>query len=159
MKIKIISVGKLKEKYLLLGINEFKKRLSVYTKLEDIEVNDEKAPESFSDAEIKQVKQIEGQRILSKIDSDDYVIVLAVEGDMKTSEELSESIERLMTYGTSKFTFIIGGSNGLSNDVYNRGNELLSFSKMTFPHQLMRLILLEQIYRSFRIMKNEPYHK
>jgi 23S rRNA (pseudouridine1915-N3)-methyltransferase len=159
MKIKIISVGKLKEKYLLMGINEYRKRLSAYANLEIIEINDEKAPETFSDKEIEQVKNTEGTNILNRISKDEYVIALAIEGKQASSEDLASKIEQLMIYGKSKICFIIGGSNGLSQDVYNRADELLSFSKMTFPHQLMRLILLEQVYRSFRIMRNEPYHK
>jgi 23S rRNA (pseudouridine1915-N3)-methyltransferase len=159
MKIKVITVGKIKEKYLLMGINEFLKRLNAYAKIEIIEVNDEKAPENLSESQVNQIKQIEGQKIISKLEKDDYVIALAIEGKQKSSEELAKNIENLMTYGTSKISFVIGGSNGLSEEVLSLSNEWLSFSKMTFPHQLMRLILLEQVYRSFRIMKNEPYHK
>jgi 23S rRNA (pseudouridine1915-N3)-methyltransferase len=159
VKIKIISVGKLKEKYLNMGINEYLKRLSSYAKIDIIEVNDEKAPDNLSDSDIENIKNTEGDKILSKIDQDEHVIALAIEGKQRSSEELADEIDQLMTYGTSKICFIIGGSNGLGSNVYSRANALLSFSKMTFPHQLMRLILLEQIYRSFRIMKNEPYHK
>lgn len=159
MRIKIIVVGKLKEKYLKLGILEYIKRLTAYCKIEIIEVNDEKAPENLSEKDIINLKKIEGNKILSKIDKDEHVISLAIEGNSYSSLELANKFNNLMTYGKSKICFVIGGSNGLSEEVYNKSNELLSFSKMTFPHQLMRLILLEQIYRSFRIIQNEPYHK
>jgi 23S rRNA (pseudouridine1915-N3)-methyltransferase len=159
VNISIISVGKLKEKYLKQGIDEYVKRLSGYAKVEIIEVQDEKAPENLSDQEMEQVKQKEGERILAKISDDTYVIALAIEGKMKSSEELAESLDKLATYGKSKIAFVIGGSLGLSKQVMQRANEALSFSKMTFPHQLMRLILLEQVYRAFRINRGEPYHK
>lgn len=159
MNISIISVGKLKEKYLKMGIDEYAKRLSSYAKIDLIEVADEKAPEELSEAEMELVKKKEGERILSKIPDGTYVYALAIEGKMKTSEEFAEGLEKLMTYGTSKIAFVIGGSLGLHKDVFNRANEKISFGRMTFPHQLMRLILLEQIYRGFRIMKGEPYHK
>jgi 23S rRNA (pseudouridine1915-N3)-methyltransferase len=159
VNITVISVGKLKEKYLKQGIDEYVKRLSGYAKVEIIEVPDEKAPENLSDQEIEQVKQKEGERILAKISDDTYVIALAIEGKMKSSEELAESLDKLATYGKSKIAFVIGGSLGLSKQVMRRAEEALSFSKMTFPHQLMRLILLEQVYRAFRINRGEPYHK
>ncbi|WP_243387195.1 23S rRNA (pseudouridine(1915)-N(3))-methyltransferase RlmH [Bacillus kexueae] len=159
MNIQIITIGKLKEKYLKQGINEFLKRLSPYAKVDIIELPDEKAPETLSEQEMEQVKQKEGERILSKISPDTHVIALAIEGKMKTSEELADSLDKLATYGKSKIAFVIGGSLGLSSSVMKRANEALSFSKMTFPHQLMRLILLEQVYRAFRINRGEPYHK
>ncbi|MBB5180494.1 23S rRNA (pseudouridine1915-N3)-methyltransferase [Planomicrobium koreense] len=159
MNISIISVGKLKEKYLKAGIEEYTKRLGSYTKINEIEVADEKAPEQLSDADMEIVKRKEADRILAKISPDAYVIALAIDGKMKTSEALAKDIESLMTYGRSKIVFVIGGSLGLHDDVLKRADEKLSFSKMTFPHQLMRLILVEQVYRAFRIMKNEPYHK
>jgi 23S rRNA (pseudouridine1915-N3)-methyltransferase len=159
VNISIICVGKLKEKYLKQGIDEYVKRLSGYAKVEIIEVPDEKAPENLSDQEMEQVKQKEGERILAKISDDTYVIALAIEGKMKSSEELAESLDKLATYGKSKMAFVIGGSLGLSKQVMQRADEALSFSKMTFPHQLMRLILLEQVYRAFRINRGEPYHK
>lgn len=159
MNITVISVGKLKEKYLKMGIDEYTKRLASYAKIELIEVPDEKAPENLSDAEMKIVKKKEGERILSKISDGTYVCALAIDGKMKSSEELAAGLEKLMTYGTSKIAFVIGGSLGLHSDVLKRADEKLSFGRMTLPHQLMRLVLLEQIYRSFRIMKNEPYHK
>jgi 23S rRNA (pseudouridine1915-N3)-methyltransferase len=159
VNISIISIGKLKEKYLKQGIDEYLKRLSSYAKVEIMELSDEKAPENLSDAEMLMVKEKEGIRILEKISEDTHVIALAIEGKMKSSEELAKDLDRLATYGKSKIAFIIGGSLGLSKDVMNRANDTLSFSKMTFPHQLMRLILLEQVYRAFRINRNEPYHK
>ncbi|ANU09393.1 23S rRNA (pseudouridine(1915)-N(3))-methyltransferase RlmH [Planococcus antarcticus DSM 14505] len=159
MNISIISVGKLKEKYLKSGIEEYIKRLGSYSKINEIEVADEKAPEQLSDADMEIVKKKEADRILAKISPDAYVIALAIDGKMKTSEQLAKDIESLMTYGRSKIVFVIGGSLGLHDEVLKRADEKLSFSKMTFPHQLMKLILVEQVYRAFRIMKGEPYHK
>ena len=159
MNISIITVGKLKEKYLKQGIGEYVKRLSAYAKIDIIEIPDEKAPETLSDMEMLQVKAKEGERILAKISDDTHVIALAIEGKMKSSEDLAVTINKLATYGKSKVAFVIGGSLGLSADVMKRANDTLSFSKMTFPHQLMRLILVEQIYRAFRINRGEPYHK
>lgn len=159
MNITIVTVGKLKEKYLKAGIEEFTKRLSSYAKLQLIEVADEKAPESLSDADMELVKKKEADRILAKVSPDAHVIALAIEGKMKTSEEFAASLESLATYGKSKVVFVIGGSLGLHSSVLQRADELLSFSKMTFPHQLMKLILLEQVYRGFRIVRGEPYHK
>ncbi|USK39014.1 23S rRNA (pseudouridine(1915)-N(3))-methyltransferase RlmH [Cytobacillus firmus] len=159
MNISIITVGKLKEKYLKQGIDEYLKRLSAYAKLDIIEVPDEKAPEELSETEMIQVKQKEGERILAKIHPDAHVIALAIEGKMKSSEELADTLDKLATYGKSKIAFVIGGSLGLSQEVLQRADDKLSFSKMTFPHQLMKLILLEQIYRAFRINRGEPYHK
>ncbi|MBS8265396.1 23S rRNA (pseudouridine(1915)-N(3))-methyltransferase RlmH [Mesobacillus boroniphilus] len=159
MNISIVTVGKLKEKYLKQGIEEYLKRLGSYAKVEVIEVPDEKAPEELSETEMIQVKQKEGERILAKIGSDAYVIALAINGKLKSSEELADTLDKLATYGKSKIAFVIGGSLGLSDEVLKRADEQLSFSKMTFPHQLMRLILVEQIYRAFRINRGEPYHK
>ncbi|MEH7096435.1 23S rRNA (pseudouridine(1915)-N(3))-methyltransferase RlmH [Neobacillus vireti] len=159
MNISIITVGKLKEKYLRQGIEEYLKRLTAYAKVEMVEVADEKAPEELSELEMLQVKQKEGERILAKISQDTYVIALAIQGKLQSSEELAKNLDQLATYGKSKIAFVIGGSLGLSDEVIKRSNEQLSFSRMTFPHQLMRLILVEQIYRSFRINRNEPYHK
>ncbi|PLS02220.1 23S rRNA (pseudouridine(1915)-N(3))-methyltransferase RlmH [Neobacillus cucumis] len=159
MNISIITVGKLKEKYLRQGIEEYLKRLSAYAKIEVVEVADEKAPEELSELEMLQVKQKEGERILAKISQDTYVIALAIQGKLQSSEELAKTLDQLATYGKSKVAFVIGGSLGLSEEVIKRSNEQLSFSRMTFPHQLMRLILVEQIYRAFRINRNEPYHK
>jgi 23S rRNA (pseudouridine1915-N3)-methyltransferase len=154
-----VTVGKLKEKYLKQGIEEYVKRLSAYAKIEVIEVADEKAPEELSELEMIQVKQKEGERILAKVAQDTYVIALAIDGKLRSSEELADTLDKLATYGKSKIAFIIGGSLGLSEEVLSRANEHLSFSRMTFPHQLMRLILVEQIYRAFRINRGEPYHK
>ncbi|MDM5251016.1 MULTISPECIES: 23S rRNA (pseudouridine(1915)-N(3))-methyltransferase RlmH [unclassified Lysinibacillus] len=159
MNITIVSVGKLKEKYLKMGIDEYVKRLGGYAKMDVIEVPDEKAPEQLSDAEMEIVKKKEGERILSKIGPDTYVIALAINGKMKTSEQMAADLESLMTYGKSKIAFVIGGSLGLHDDVLKRADEQQSFGKMTLPHQLMKLVLVEQVYRSFRIMKGEPYHK
>jgi len=159
VNIQIVSVGKLKEKYLKMGIEEYTKRLGAYAKIDLVEVADEKAPENLSEADMEIVKKKESDRILAKIGADTYVIALAIEGKMKTSEQLAGDIESLMTYGRSKITFVIGGSLGLHEDVMKRSDEKLSFSKMTLPHQLMKLVLVEQIYRAFRIMKGEPYHK
>ena len=159
MNISILSVGKLKEKYLKQGIEEYVKRLSSYAKVDIVEVSDEKTPENLSPKEEEIVKNKEGERLLAKIKDDDYVIALAIEGEMPTSEKLAAKLDQLATYGKSKITFIIGGSIGLSSDVMQRADEAISFSRMTFPHQLMRLILVEQIYRAFRINRGEPYHK
>nr|WP_251009638.1 MULTISPECIES: 23S rRNA (pseudouridine(1915)-N(3))-methyltransferase RlmH [unclassified Bacillus (in: firmicutes)] len=159
VNISIVTVGKLKEKYLKQGIEEYLKRLGSYAKVEVIEVPDEKAPEELSDTEMIQVKQKEGERILAKIGPDTFVIALAINGKLKSSEELADTLDKLATYGKSKIAFVIGGSLGLSDEVLKRADEQLSFSKMTFPHQLMRLILVEQIYRAYRINRGEPYHK
>ncbi|WP_417898456.1 23S rRNA (pseudouridine(1915)-N(3))-methyltransferase RlmH [Bacillus haimaensis] len=159
MNISIITIGKLKEKYLKQGIDEYLKRLGAYAKVEVVELSDEKAPEQLSDAEMLIVKQKEGERILSKISDETHVIALAIEGKQRSSEQLASEIDKLATYGKSKIAFVIGGSLGLSDEVMKRANDTLSFSKMTFPHQLMRLILLEQVYRAFRINRGEPYHK
>ena len=159
MNITIVSVGKLKEKYLKMGIDEYVKRLGGYAKMDLVEVPDEKAPEQLSDAEMELVKKKEGERILAKISEGTYVIALALNGKMKTSEEMAADLDALMTYGKSKVAFVIGGSLGLHDDVLKRADEKLCFGKMTLPHQLMKLVLVEQIYRSFRIIKGEPYHK
>ncbi|TFE01476.1 23S rRNA (pseudouridine(1915)-N(3))-methyltransferase RlmH [Jeotgalibacillus salarius] len=159
MKIQIITVGKLKEKYLKQGIAEYTKRLGAYCNIEEIEVPDEKAPENLSEADMQIVKQKEGERILSKIAADTHVITLEINGKQLTSEQLAKEIDKLATYGKSKIAFVIGGSLGLSDEVLKRSDFGLSFSKMTFPHQLMKLVLVEQVYRSFRINRNEPYHK
>lgn len=159
MQITIVTVGKLKEKYLKDGIAEYSKRLSSYCKLQVIEVSDEKAPEELSATEMEQVKRKEGERILAQLKPDQYVIALAIEGQMWTSEKLASELDRLATYGKSQVAFVIGGSLGLASEVLKRADVQLSFSKMTFPHQLVRLILVEQVYRAFRIGRGEPYHK
>lgn len=159
MKITIIAVGKLKEKYLHMAVDEYSKRLSRYCKLEIIELADEKTSEKMSIAQEDNIKNKEGQRILKNIKDDAYVIALAIEGKQYSSEEMAEKIQDLSLLGKSHITFIIGGSIGLSKELLKRADEQLSFSKMTFPHQLMRVVLLEQLYRCFKIMKGEPYHK
>jgi 23S rRNA (pseudouridine1915-N3)-methyltransferase len=159
MKITIIGVGKIKEKYFTLAIDEYRKRLSRYCKLEIIEVNDEKTPDQASEAEEKQIKKVEGERILKHIKNDGYVIALAIEGIMLSSTELADKVGQLGVDGASHLIFIIGGSLGLSSEVLSRADYKLSFSKMTFPHQMMRVVLLEQIYRAYRINTNQPYHK
>ncbi|MCT4633402.1 MAG: 23S rRNA (pseudouridine(1915)-N(3))-methyltransferase RlmH [Firmicutes bacterium] len=159
MKITILTVGKIKEKYFVNAIKEYTKRLSKYCSLKEIEVSDEKAPENLSEKDMEIVKNKEGERILKNIKDSSHVIALAIEGKQKSSEELASRIEKLGVSGKSDIVFIIGGSLGLSDAVYKRADELLSFSKMTFPHQLMKVVLLEQVYRAFRIIKNEPYHK
>ena len=159
MKITICCVGKIKEKFYSQAIEEYSKRLSKYCKLEIKEAADEKTPDSASDTVNRMIKEKEGDRLLSNINDDSYVIALAIDGKMLDSVELSEKIDNLMLSGKSDIVFVIGGSLGLDKRVLDRADYKLSFSKMTFPHQLMRVILLEQIYRSFRIMKNEPYHK
>ena len=159
MNINVIGVGKIKEIYLKLGIDEFKKRLSKYCKLDIIELDAEKAPEKLSEKEMIMVKEKEGKKILSKIKDTSYVIALAIDGKHLSSEELADKMSDLAVRGNSNITFVIGGSLGLSDEVLDRADYKLSFSKMTFPHQLMRLILLEQVYRAYRINNNEPYHK
>ena len=159
MNIRIIAVGRIKEKYIQEGIKEFTKRLSRYCNLDIVEIDDEKAPENLSEKEMIIVKEKEGNKILGKIPQNSYVVSLVIEGKQVSSEGLAEKIEDLMINGTNDITFVIGGSLGLHNDVINRSDFKLSFSKMTFPHQMMRLILLEQVYRGFRIIKGEPYHK
>lgn len=159
MKITLISVGKIKEKYLRDAISEYSKRLSKYCKLKFIEVSDEKAPDNLSDKDELIIKDREGSRILEKIKDQHYVVALDLKGKQRTSEEFSNEIENLSIYGNSDIVYIIGGSLGLSDDVIKRSNTQISFSEMTFPHQLMKVILIEQIYRAFRIIKGEPYHK
>ncbi|MCC4044341.1 23S rRNA (pseudouridine(1915)-N(3))-methyltransferase RlmH [Enterococcus gallinarum] len=159
MNIKIVTVGKLKEKYLIQGINEYVKRLGAYAKIQLVEVPDEKAPESMSEAEMLQVKEKEGKKILAKIKDQEYVFALAIEGKNPTSEAFAQQIEQLGIQGKSQLVFVIGGSLGLSQEVMQRSNTQISFGKMTYPHQLMKLILVEQIYRAFRINTGAPYHK
>lgn len=159
MKITIVTVGKIKEKYLRDAIAEYSKRLSKYCKLEIIEVADEKTPDNASDVVVESIKSKEAERILKHIKDDAFVITLEINGKLLTSEELADKIDKLGIQGTSHIMFVIGGSLGLGAEVLQKSNFALSFSKMTFPHQLMRVILLEQIYRSYRIIKQEPYHK
>ena len=159
MKITLITVGKIKEKYLKDAISEYSKRLSRYCKLEIIEVADEKTPDNASQIVEDGIRDKEGERILKYVKEAAFVVTLEIKGKLLTSEELADKIETLGIQGTSHIIFIIGGSIGLGNEVLKRSNYALSFSKMTFPHQLMRVILLEQIYRSYRIINQEPYHK
>lgn len=159
MNITVISVGKLKERYLKEAIHEYSTRLTKYCKLDIIEVPDEKAPENMSAAEEDTVKLKEGQTILKNIKDDTYVIALAIQGKQLSSEKFAELISGLGLRGKSNIAFVIGGSLGLSEEVLKRADYHLSFSAMTFPHQLMRVILIEQVYRGFRIIRGEPYHK
>ena len=159
MNITIVCVGKLKEKYLKAAIDEYSKRLSRYCKLDIIELNDEKTPDNASEKEELMIKEKEGSNILKNIKDNMFVVALAIEGKMISSEELGCFIKDQGVRGNSNIAFIIGGSLGLSKEVLNRADYKLSFSKMTFPHQLMRVILLEQVYRGFRIINGEPYHK
>lgn len=159
MKITVIAVGKIKEKFYIQAIEEYTKRLSGYCKLEIIQVADEKTTESSTETEMNLIKQKEADRILKRIPEDAYVISLEIQGKMFDSMELAQKINTLGVSGISHIVFIIGGSLGLHSSVSDRADFKLSFSKMTFPHQLMRVILLEQIYRSYRIINHEPYHK
>ena len=159
MKITIITVGKIKEKYLRDAIAEYSKRLSKYCKFEILEVADEKTPDQASAIVEDQIRNKEGERILKLLKDDAYVITLEIGGKMLDSVEFSKKIEQLGIQGKSHIIFVIGGSIGLGEEVLMRSDFAISFSKMTFPHQLMRVILLEQIYRGYRIMNHEPYHK
>ena len=159
LNIDIAAVGKIKEKYLAEGIKEYSKRLGRYCNLRILEVEDEKTPENLSDKEMEEAKRKEGERLISRIPDQAFTIALSIDGKQLSSEELSEKLSDIMVGGTSYIVFVIGGSLGLSDEVLARSQMKLSFSKMTFPHQMMRMILLEQIYRAFRIIKNEPYHK
>lgn len=158
MKISIICVGKIKEKFFNLAIDEYLKRLSKYAKINIIEVLDEKSPENISLAEEEIIKQKEALKILKNI-KDEFVVALYIDGKQLDSIEFANFIQKNMNNGISHIYFIIGGSLGLHSNILERANFKISFSKMTFPHQLMRVILLEQIYRAERILKNEPYHK
>lgn len=159
MKIKIVTVGKLKEKYLKDGIAEYSKRISRFAAVEMIELADEKTPDRASDSENEKILDLEGNRILSKIRDREFVVVLAIEGKTLSSEEFSKQLEQASINGYSTLTFVIGGSLGLSPQVKNRANLSLSFGRLTLPHQLMRLVLVEQIYRAFSIQQGSPYHK
>ncbi|MEK1408722.1 23S rRNA (pseudouridine(1915)-N(3))-methyltransferase RlmH [Limosilactobacillus fermentum] len=159
MNIKIIGVGKVKEKYFKAGIAEYAKRMERYAKFEIVEVPDEKAPETLSQAEMDAVMAKEGERILAKIKDREYVYALAIKGKERSSEEFAKEINQLATYGHSDITFVIGGSLGLSPAVLKRANTKISFGRFTLPHKLMRLVLAEQIYRAFTIINGLPYHK
>ena len=159
MKITILAVGKVKESYFRDGIAEYLKRLSKYAKMEVIEVNDEKTPDNASEKEELLIKQKEGERLLKSMKEDAYTIALAIDGKKLDSVALADKIDQLGVSGNSHIQFVIGGSLGLADEVLRKADMKLSFSDMTFPHQLMRLILCEQIYRSYRIIHNQPYHK
>ena len=159
MTIRILSVGKIKEKYLEDGISEYAKRIRKYCKLEFVTTVDEKTPDGAPPAMEERIKKQEGERLLNMIHDKDYVVALAIEGKTLDSTGMAEKLSELMAHGKSSIAFVIGGSLGLHEDVLSRADYCLSFSRMTFPHQLMRLILAEQIYRCFRIMNHEPYHK
>ena len=159
MKIKIVTVGKLKEKYLKDGIAEYSKRISRFAAVEMIELADEKTPDRASDSENEKILNLEGNRILSKIGDREFVVVLAIEGKTLSSEEFSKQLEQASINGYSTLTFVIGGSLGLSPQVKKRANLSVSFGRLTLPHQLMRLVLVEQIYRAFTIQQGSPYHK
>ncbi|PZD96587.1 23S rRNA (pseudouridine(1915)-N(3))-methyltransferase RlmH [Paenibacillus sambharensis] len=159
MHVQVAAVGKLKEKYLVDGIGEYAKRLKPYIKFDMIEVPDEKAPETMSAAEEAQVREREGERLLAQIKPDAHVIALAIGGQLWSSEDLAAQLDKLGTYGSSHVVFVIGGSNGLGENVLKRAQQKLSFGRMTLPHQLMRLVLTEQVYRAVKINRGEPYHK
>lgn len=159
MKIRILTIGKLKEKYLVNGINEYVKRLNAYCKVEMVEVPDEPIPDNASENVENIIKDKEADKIVSKIKDDEYVIVLDLHGKEIDSVAFSKHIEECMIKGKSTITFVIGGSLGLGKSLLQRADYRLCFSKMTFPHQLMKLILVEQVYRAFKIMNNQTYHK
>ena len=159
MKVRILTIGKLKEKYLVNGINEYVKRLNAYCKVEMVEVLDEPIPDNASENVENIIKDKEADKIVSKIKDDEYVIVLDLHGKEIDSVQFSKHIENCMIQGKSTITFVIGGSLGLGKSLLQRANYRLCFSQMTFPHQLMKLILVEQIYRAFKIMNNQTYHK
>jgi 23S rRNA (pseudouridine1915-N3)-methyltransferase len=159
VQINLLTVGKLKEKYWVGAVEEYKKRLSSYAKVSVVEVSDEPTPDNASPAQEEQIKRKEAEKLLAKVGERDYVIALAIEGKSITSEEFAEHLDKMAGQGYSTFTFVIGGSLGLHETVLQRANYKLSFSKFTFPHQMVRVILLEQVYRAFRIQRGEPYHK
>lgn len=159
LQIKILAVGRIKEHYLKEGIREYTKRLGGYIRLEMVEVEDEACPEKASGAEEQRIRQKEGERLLKGVSAQDYVILLDLEGKEISSPGLAGFLEERALSGQSNIVFIIGGSLGIAEEVRSRANFRWSFSKLTFPHQLIRLVLLEQIYRACKINKNEPYHK
>ena len=159
MKISILCVGKIKEKFYIDALAEYLKRLSRYATVEIKEVADEKTPDNASEAMSLDIKAKEGKRLLEKWDEDAFTFILAINGKQFTSEDFSAKISDITLYGKSHIQFVIGGSLGLSDEVTKKGDALLSFSKMTFPHQLMRVVLLEQIYRAFTMNHTEKYHK
>ena len=159
MKVKVLCVGRLKEKFYVQACDEFKKRISRYGEIEIAEVNDEKAPEQLSPALMEQVKTAEGKRILERVLPGEYLIAMDLKGKELTSPELSQLMEEVMNSGKSRIDFAVGGSLGLSAEVLSRADKRISFGKPTFSHQIFRIMLLEQIYRAFKIMRNESYHK
>jgi 23S rRNA (pseudouridine1915-N3)-methyltransferase len=159
LHIQVVCVGKMKEKYWVDACAEYAKRLTAYCKLTTIEVADEKAPDHCTEHEMNLIKDKEGQRILAALRSDDFVVALAIQGQSWSSEQLANQIEDWVTYGKSRIVFVIGGSLGLANGVLERADVKLSFSKMTFPHQMVRVFLLEQVYRAFRIIRGHAYHR
>lgn len=158
ISINIICVGKLKEKYLKDAATEYSKRLSKYCKINIIELSDEKIPSKVNDSIINSIKIEEASKIINSIKNDSYVFSLDLKGKQYSSEEFSNKIQELSVKGYSTITFIIGGTLGLTNEVLKKSNELICFSKMTFPHQLIRVFLLEQLFRGFKIANNETYH-
>ena len=158
LSINIICVGKLKEDYLKSAINEYSKRLSKYCSLNFIELQDEKLPNKLNDSLIDEIKQKEASKIINHIKKDSYIICLDLKGKELSSEDFSKKIDDIALNFNSSITFVIGGTLGLTDDVLNLANEKLCFSKMTFPHQLIRVFLLEQLFRAFKISKNETYH-
>lgn len=159
MKITILAVGKIKEKYIKEAIYEYSKRLSRYCKLDIIEVPDEKSPDNASSAMEDIIREKEGEKLLKHIRDDAYVVALEIGGEELTSIDLADKIEKIGVLGVSHIQFVIGGSIGLGRNILSKSDYSLSFSKMTFPHQLMRVLLLEQVYRGYRIINGEPYHK
>lgn len=159
MKITLITVGKLKEKYWIAAVKEYEKRLSGYAKVNSIEVADEKEPNNASPADIENIKNKEAERILSKIKDSQHVVTMEIDGKTFTSEELAREYESWMNQGKSDVVFVIGGSNGIGDDVRKRSNQAISFGKLTFPHQMMKVFLLEQLFRVNKIIKGEAYHR
>lgn len=159
MKITLITVGKLKEKYWMQAVDEYKKRISKYAKIELIEVTDEKEPNNASDKDIEIIKDKEADRILSKIKDNQHVVTMEIHGKTYTSEKLASEYQRWMNTGKSDVVFIIGGSNGLGEAVRQRSDQEISFGSLTYPHQMMKVMLMEQIFRVNKILRNESYHK
>lgn len=159
IKITIISIGKVRDKFFRGAIKDYAKRLSRYSKIKYIHLKPGHTTKDMSDKEIEQVKIEEGEAIINRLSSRDYIMALDLKGQTYNSEDFAEKIRKLRVQGKSNISFIIGGSHGLSKAVLNKAHQSISFSKMTFPHQLMQVILIEQIYRAFKIINNEPYHK
>lgn len=159
MKLTMITVGKLKEKYWLDAVKEYKKRISKYAKIELIEVADEKEPNNASPKDLEQIKDKEAERILSKIKESQHVVTLEINGKQYTSEKMAEEYQRWMNTGKSDVVFVIGGSNGIGESVKKRSNQEISFGSLTYPHQMMKVMILEQLFRVNKILRNEAYHK